>query len=337
MDFLSLSHRIQEIISSAIDQQIVFCKRIRTGQTSKYKAFNFEIDRFDIGDTLKNIVINEVENNSNYTLKPYSINIETMSSKNEIYELPANEILNLKNIFQALEIDKIETINTLTASEINPNFYMLMFRDNENIVIAFTRYSPATIFKGKWFFTQQSQVFKEGLSISNYVHCLYYSIKQFDGSRIQNIVVFKKHKYDFEQIFDYKDDYKAKANAAISLIKENNLLSNVDIFSSFALNDIFMMKKLAKIQLENKVNIVKEKFKNVNTVADEFENFNVQINSQDAQIIIPYNADKEYIENVLRILNTEFMSNIITEDKLILPDNNIAIQHNFNFAAVSTN
>ena len=43
-------------------------------------------------------------------------------------------------------------------------------------------------------------------------------------------------------------------------------------------------------------------------------------------IKIPYNADKSYIEKILSLLNTEPMQNLITEDKLLLSDNNIIQQ-----------
>ena len=65
----------------------------------------------------------------------------------------------------------------------------------------------------------------------------------------------------FESIFDYKDDYAAKALLTIKQIKEKKLLSNIDIFNKFCTNDEFMIKKLAKIYQENKIEAVHKNFK----------------------------------------------------------------------------
>lgn len=333
MEFLHLSPKIIDIVSSSQVQNLVFYQRTRSGANSKYKAYDFECDAYNVENTFKKIVIDEINKNSSYTIKPYVVELETKSNKNEIYELDTRDILNMQYIQRALDLDVIERITAATANDKNPNFYVFTFTKNENVVKAFTRYSPATVFKGKWYFAPQAVVYNEGLSIINSVHCLSYSIRQDDGSLIQKTVIFNKHKHDFEHIFDYKDDYKAKANLAIEEIKANKLLSNDSVFSDITLHNTYMIKKLAKIHLEKKISIVKEKFRNIDEIKKDFENFDVQVDTENAVIVIPPDVTKEYIENVLRILNTEFMKNIITEQNIIMPDNNTPIQHSLNFYA----
>ena len=48
-------------------------------------------------------------------------------------------------------------------------------------------------------------------------------------------------------------------------------------------------------------------------------------------IILPANATKNDIRVALLLLNTEIAQNIITEDILILPDNNAPVQQRLKF------
>ena len=324
-DFLSNSNKIKDVINNAKSQQIIFFKRKKNGHTSNYEAFNFEFDNENVGSKLKDIVISSIDKNETCTLKPYTIEIEN-NFQNSIFELPSKDVCNFSKIKNALNSDDIRRINVEITEEIDPNFYILNFEFNEEQIIAFTHYSPATVFKGKWFFNPQAEVYNKCLSIITWVNCLYYRIKSKDNSFVENIVIFKGCKPKFEQIFDFKDDYKYKATNTIKKLQELKLISNSDRLEILAMTDEFLIKKLAKINLEKKDELVAKNFENLVKANEDFEELKVDIDTKNKCIIISDYATKDYIKRVLSLINTEPIQNLITEDKLLLSDNNISVQ-----------
>ncbi|MCK7470108.1 MAG: DUF4868 domain-containing protein [Desulfomicrobium escambiense] len=222
--------------------------------------------------------------------------------------------------------NELNRINVSNTDDVNPNFYVLNFENKDNHIMAFTHYSPATIFKGKLFFNTQSEIYKKCISISTYVDCLYYKIKIANEEILENIVIFKGVNLSLKKIFDYKDDYIYKAQNAIKSITDKKLLSDIKKFSQIALQDEFIIKKLAKIFLENKIELVTKNFNNLIKANNDFKELDVQIDETNKIIIIPEDVTKEYVKAVMCLLNTEPIQNIITEDKLLLADNNVVIQ-----------
>ncbi len=220
----------------------------------------------------------------------------------------------------------LNRINVATTEDIDPNFYILNFDNNDEQVMAFTHYSPATTFKGKLIFKNQAEIYDKCLSIATYVHCLYYRIKLEDQQYIENVVIFKNGKSKFEQIFDYKEDYRARATATIRELENLNLISNADAFELKAMTDEYFIRKLAKINLENKIEIVRNNFESLVQANNDFQELGVQINTNTRTILIPHNADKNYIRSVLSLLNTEPMQNLISQAKVLIPDNNTPVQ-----------
>lgn len=324
-NFLSNTSRIKDVVNNATSQQIVFFKRKKNGHTSNYEAFNFEFDNDNVGTKLKDIVTASIDKNETCTLKPYTIELEN-NPKDTIFELPSIDVHNFSKILTALNENDVSKINVATTEDIDPNFYILNFECNEEQIMAFTHHSPATVFKGKWFFNPQAKIYDKCLSITTWVNCLYYRIKQDDDNFIENIVILKNGKPKFEKIFDYKDDYKSKAKTTINKLNKLKLVSNSDRLELIAMSDEFFIKKLAKINLEKKVELVAKNFENLIKANEDFEELKVDIDKENKCIIIPEYATKEYIKSVLSLINTEPMQNLITEDKLLLPDNNIAVQ-----------
>lgn len=323
VDFLTLSSKIAEVVAESKSQELIFFKRTKQSRTSKYEAFNFEFDKNSISDSLKSVVINNINRNSGNRLTDYTINLET-NSKNVIYELSANDVINLKKIFAGInEPDGRMIVGNM--KDINPNFYVINFEKDENQVVAFAHHSPVTTFKGKILMNWQSQIYKDCLSIKENVDCLYYRLK-LDNDIFENLVIFQNSKTQFENIFDYKEEYWMKAKDSIEKIKQHKLIDNMEFFTRITMNDEFMIKKLAKINLENKINLILSKFENVVKANNDLEELKVDIDEVNKIIKIPYNADKSYIEKILSLLNTEPMQNLITEDKLLLSDNNIIQQ-----------
>ena len=337
-NFLSYSSKIKDVINNAPSQQIVFFKRKKYGHTSNYEAFNFEFDNDNVGSKLKDIVTACIDKNEACTLRPYSIELEN-TPKDAIFELPSNDVHNFSKIVMALNERDISKINVATTEDIDPNFYILNFESNEEQVMAFTHHTPATVFRGKWFFGSQAEVYNKCLSIKTWVNCIYYRIKLRDDSYAENIVILKNSKPKFEQIFDYKDDYRNRATNAITQIKKLKLISNIELFEKFIMNDEFLIKKLAKIDSENKIEKVINKFSNLkraNAKLEELKNseeydINVTLDEKNRCIIIPANATKNDVKVALLLLNTEIAQNIITEDILILPDNNAPAQQRLKF------
>lgn len=338
INFLSYSSKIKDVINNASSQQIVFFKRKKYGHTSNYEAFNFEFDNNNVGSKLKDIVTTCIDKNETCTLRPYSIELEN-SLKDAIFELPSNEVHNFSKIVMALNERDLSKINVATTEDIDPNFYILNFESKEEQVMAFTHHTPATVFRGKWFFGSQAEVYNKCLSIKTWVNCIYYRIKLRDNSYVENIVILKNSKPKFEQIFDYKDDYRDRATNAITQIKKLRLISNIESFEKFIMNDEFLIKKLAKIDSENKIEKVINKFSNLkraNAKLEELKNseeydINVTLDEKNKCIILPANATKNDIRVALLLLNTEIAQNIITEDILILPDNNAPVQQRLKF------
>ncbi len=324
-NFLSYANRIKEIVETANSQQLIFFKRKKSGSTSKYEAYNFELDQNSIGQNLKNIAVSSVEINRSCQLKAYTIELDT-NERNTIYEISSSDVGNFRKIIDAMSDSSLNRINVATTEDINPNFYILNFDNNDEQVMAFTHYSPATTFKGKLIFKNQAEIYDKCLSIATYVHCLYYRIKLEDQQYIENVVIFKNGKSKFEQIFDYKEDYRARATATIRELENLNLISNADAFELKAMTDEYFIRKLAKINLENKIEIVRNNFESLVQANNDFQELGVQINTNTRTILIPHNADKNYIRSVLSLLNTEPMQNLISQAKVLIPDNNTPVQ-----------
>lgn len=324
-NFLSYANRIKEIVETANSQQLIFFKRKKSGSTSKYEAYNFELDQNSIGQNLKNIAVSSVEINRSCQLKAYTIELDT-NERNTIYEISSSDVGNFRKIIDAMSDSSLNRINVATTEDIDPNFYILNFDNNDEQVMAFTHYSPATTFKGKLIFKNQAEIYDKCLSIATYVHCLYYRIKLEDQQYIENVVIFKNGKSKFEQIFDYKEDYRARATATIRELENLNLISNADAFELKAMTDEYFIRKLAKINLENKIEIVRNNFESLVQANNDFQELGVQINTDTRTILIPHNADKNYIRSVLSLLNTEPMQNLISQAKVLIPDNNTPVQ-----------
>lgn len=324
-NFLSYANRIKEIVETANSQQLIFFKRKKSGSTSKYEAYNFELDQNSIGQNLKNIAVSSVEINRSCQLKAYTIELDT-NERNTIYEISSSDVGNFRKIIDAMSDSSLNRINVATTEDINPNFYILNFDNNDEQVMAFTHYSPATTFKGKLIFKNQAEIYDKCLSIATYVHCLYYRIKLEDQQYIENVVIFKNGKSKFEQIFDYKEDYRARATATIRELESLNLISNADAFELKAMTDEYFIRKLAKINLENKIEVVRNNFESLVQANNDFQELGVQINTDTRTILIPHNADKNYIRSVLSLLNTEPMQNLISQAKVLIPDNNTPVQ-----------
>ena len=327
-NFLSYANRIKEIVETANSQQLIFFKRKKSGSTSKYEAYNFELDQNSIGQNLKNIAVSSVEINRSCQLKAYTIELDT-NERNTIYEISSSDVGNFRKIIDAMSDSSLNRINVATTEDIDPNFYILNFDNNDEQVMAFTHYSPATTFKGKLIFKNQAEIYDKCLSIATYVHCLYYRIKLEDQQYIENVVIFKNGKSKFEQIFDYKEDYRARATATIRELENLNLISNADAFELKAMTDEYFIRKLAKINLENKIEIVRNNFESLVQANNDFQELGVQINTNTRTILIPHNADKNYIRSVLSLLNTEPMQNLISQAKVLIPDNNTPVQQRF--------
>ncbi len=324
-DFLSHVNSLKEIVENTNSQQLIFFKRKKSGFTSKYEAYNFELDQNSIGSNLKNIVLSSIETNSTCRLKNYTIELDS-NETNVIYEIASRDIGNFRKIIEAMSDGSLNRINVATTEEIDPNFYVLNFDNNGEQLMAFTHYSPATTFKSKLIFKNQAEIYDKCLSIATYVHCLYYRIKLNNEQYIENVVIFKTGKSKFEQIFDYKEDYRARATATIRELESLNLISNADVFELKAMNDEYFIRKLAKIHLENKIEIVRNNFESLVQANNDFQELGVQINTETQTILIPHNADKDYIRSVLSLLNTEPMQNLISQAKVLIPDNNTPIQ-----------
>lgn len=324
-NFLSYANRIKEIVETANSQQLIFFKRKKSGSTSKYEAYNFELDQNSIGQNLKDIAVSSVEINRSCQLKAYTIELDT-NERNTIYEISSSDVGNFRKIVDAMSDSSLNRINVATTEDIDPNFYIMNFDNNDEQVMAFTHYSPATTFKGKLIFKNQAEIYDKCLSIATYVHCLYYRIKLEDQQYIENVVIFKNGKSKFEQIFDYKEDYRARATATIRELENLNLISNADAFELKAMTDEYFIRKLAKINLENKIEIVRNNFESLVQANNDFQELGVQINTDTRTILIPHNADKNYIRSVLSLLNTEPMQNLISQAKVLIPDNNTPVQ-----------
>lgn len=324
-NFLSYANRIKEIVETANSQQLIFFKRKKSGSTSKYEAYNFELDQNSIGQNLKDIAVSSVEINRSCQLKAYTIELDT-NERNTIYEISSSDVGNFRKIIDAMSDSSLNRINVATTEDIDPNFYIMNFDNNDEQVMAFTHYSPATTFKGKLIFKNQAEIYDKCLSIATYVHCLYYRIKLEDQQYIENVVIFKNGKSKFEQIFDYKEDYRARATATIRELENLNLISNADAFELKAMTDEYFIRKLAKINLENKIEIVRNNFESLVQANNDFQELGVQINTDTRTILIPHNADKNYIRSVLSLLNTEPMQNLISQAKVLIPDNNTPVQ-----------
>ena len=327
-NFLSYANRIKEIVETANSQQLIFFKRKKSGSTSKYEAYNFELDQNSIGQNLKNIAVSSVEINRSCQLKAYTIELDT-NERNTIYEISSSDVGNFRKIIDAMSDSSLNRINVATTEDIDPNFYILNFDNNDEQVMAFTHYSPATTFKGKLIFKNQAEIYDKCLSIATYVHCLYYRIKLEDQQYIENVVIFKNGKSKFEQIFDYKEDYRARATATIRELENLNLISNADAFELKAMTDEYFIRKLAKINLENKIEIVRNNFESLVKANNDFQELGVQINTNTRTILIHHNEDKNYIRSVLSLLNTEPMQNLISQAKVLIPDNNTPVQQRF--------
>lgn len=337
-NFLSNSKKIKDVIKNAKSQQIVFFKRKKNGHISKYEAFNFEFDNDNVSFKLKDIVTTSIDKNETCLLKSYTIELEN-NLKDTIFELPSSDVHNFSKIVNALHENKENKIKVATTEDIDPNFYILNFEYNEEQVMAFTHHSPATVFKDKWFFSSQAEIYDKCLSIKTWVNCLFYRIKLKDDTIAENIVILKNSKPKFEQIFDYKEDYRNSAANAIAQIKHFKLISNVELFENFIMNDEFLVKKLAKIDSEHKIEKVINKFSNLKKASAKLEelknneeyDINVTLDEKNKCIVIPENATKNDVRVALLLLNTEIAQNLITDDILILPDNNTPVQQRLKF------
>lgn len=324
-DFLSFASKLKKVVESSQSQQLIFFKRKKSGSTSKYEAYNFELDQNSIGSKLKDIVISNIEKNKTCKLKPYTIELD-VDEKNVVYEISSDRVINFKKIPEAMAIDKINRINIATTEDVDPNFYIINFDNNGEQVMVFTHYSPATTFKGKLFFNSKAETYKECLSIGTWVHCMYYRLKLDDEQIIENIVIFNNGKPHFEQIFDYKEYYKTTAVLTIKELGNAKLISNPDVLEMHAMKDEYFVRKLTKIKIENKIELVKWKFENLIKANNDFENLNIKIDEKNQTILIPRDAKKEYIKKALSLLNTEPAINMITEAKILISDNNNPVQ-----------
>jgi len=254
---------------------------------------------------------------------PYTIEIDSISN-DTVYVIDRKDILNFPKIQSKIELSdgKIKASNT---SKLDPNFYSFKVDYKENCIIAFTHYSPANIFRNKWLIDQQAEMYESCISIKKSIDCLYYkiNINETNGEPEfhEKLIIFKNKKQKFESIFDYKDDYAAKALLTIKQIKEKKLLSNIDIFNKFCTNDEFMIKKLAKIYQENKIEAVHKNFKSLITANNAFKDkLNVNIDEKNNLILIPDDCNKDYIKSVLCLLNAETHENMITKAKCLFAD-----------------
>ena len=124
----------------------------------------------------------------------------------------------------------------------------------------------------------------------------------------------------------YKEYYKAAATSAIKELVKSKLISNPEVFETHAMKDEYFIRKLAKIKIENKIELVKKNFEKVIKANIDFEVLNIEIDEKNQTILIPHNAEKEYIKRALALLNTEPTVNVITDAKILVPDNNNPVQ-----------
>ena len=99
-NFLSYANRIKEIVETANSQQLIFFKRKKSGSTSKYEAYNFELDQNSIGQNLKDIAVSSVEINRSCQLKAYTIELDT-NERNTIYEISSSDVGNFRKIISS--------------------------------------------------------------------------------------------------------------------------------------------------------------------------------------------------------------------------------------------
>ena len=314
--------KIEEIINLSESQEIFFFKRKKIkNQTSKYDAYNFEFDRTKISAELKQLVNNTIGWNKGFKHVPYTIALDK-TTNDIVSEITPKDVSNFSKIDDAIK-DKKGVIFADNTKEIDPNFYTIRFDYNENTVIAFTHYSPAAVFKGKWLF-KQAEIYESCISIKKSIDCLYYKVNTSNSSEnpefLEKIIIFKNKKDKFEKIFDYKDDYIIKAKLALDYIKSKNILSNVDAFKICCSSDEYMTKKLAKIHQDKKIDIICNSFNAVIEANNALMESKVQIDENNKMLIIPEEPQKEYLKSILCLLNTETYRNIITKEVHLFAD-----------------
>lgn len=303
--------KIQRFTDPTVSVDIFYLNKVNRNNL-KIKAYEFTLNN-DVKSSLKEILQRTIDNNRYKRQSDYTIDLDITKIDN-VYKINADEVYNFRKIKD--EIDNCaETLNIPSLKEINPNMYVINFVLNTGQrLIGFTSYKPTSLLKGKKIIFRNGanlEIFSDNvLSIKNYIDCLYLS-------ETNEIFIFNKPK--FETIFNYKEDYRFKAQASINKLAEHNLITGLDILADKCLNNEYMIKKLAKIYQENKIDKVNQNFNKV-IGANNSLGLNVNIDTVNQRIIVSENADRNYISAVLSLLNTEPTENIITGQKMLIAD-----------------
>ncbi len=271
-------------------------------KTKRHEQFSLEAQKVihrgtDIKNTVVNILDNYLNSQESKPIVNYTIEMNA-EYKNCLYRLEVEDILNY-NKYEKEMVETNYSVGRTTLEDLDPNVYSIVFRRGSDKVVFYKSYKPTTLFKSyallKFLDTRNVQDTAEEafLSIRKNIDCVY-------SSSTNEVIIFNKN--NFETIFNYKDDYAAKASDVLSDLQKRNVLIGYDIFSRKCLSNDFRVKKLAKIGQRGTITVLDniERCKQLNEKRDLQIIFN---NSN--KIVVDGETSSTIIDNILKLLNDE--------------------------------
>lgn len=243
-----------------------------------------------------------------------SYNIDDAESNIHYFSLSVESISNFNKIISSINNLQNNRINQLFSSNIqnlNPNMYIIKVTLNGMDYFFFKNYNAATLLKKTTFLNlEQEDIDSSGfITIKNSIDSVY------DSS---NNMMYIMKKSNFETIFNYKDDYRARAESLLEQIGNSNFVVDYEYFKNECLRLETRVKKLARIFNEDKFQRLLINRSNIQNVITGF-NLSVNLNNNNQVVIYPEMGSAEEkrkkIEDLLNLLDLSQWENAITRER----------------------
>lgn len=271
-------------------------------KTKRHEQFTLEAQKVihrgtDIKDTVVEILDNYLNSQESKPIVDYTIEMNA-EYRNCLYRLEVGDILN----YNKYETEMSETnysVGRATLEDLDPNVYSIVFRRGNDKLVFYKSYKPTTLFKSyallKFLDTRNVQDTAEEafLSIRKNIDCVYFSVTS-------EVIIFNRN--NFETIFNYKDDYAAKARAVLSELQARHAVQGFDVFARKCINNDFRVKKLAKIGQRGTISVLDniEQCK----ILNERRNLQIVFDTSN-KIVVDDETSSTIIDNILKLLNDE--------------------------------
>lgn len=277
----------------------------------------YEIKNVILADEVRKIYIDKmcstfIEATQNVTLSKYTI--DKYDKNNEILWIDADKVHNLSSIIYCLNQNNIESFKLKElGNDFIPKFFVVKitsYLDGEKKELyVFNRENPSTDLKKKvimYWEDDKFQISKESFSLRHNIDCIY---------DVNDQKVYILNRKFFEDIFNYNDYYKQKAKECLENIATQNIFNNIDLFNKKCIENSRIVNKLAKMQLSDELINFAENFSQISHLIEE-DHKHIVFDGNN-KIVVDKNTSSEQIQEILSILNDEYLKSRITDRKYV--------------------